>query len=67
MDNMLHKISDLCDKINTIKDTADRLRVLKYNTPKTPERDIIINNMIETIQADCYLVANDKSDYNKEG
>ena len=67
MDNMLHKISDLCDKINTIKDTADRLRALKYNTPKTPEKDIIINKMIETIQADCYLVANDKSDYNKEG
>ena len=63
---MLHKISQFCDKINTINKMAEDLRVLKYKTPKSHERDLKIQNLIETIQADCLLIANDKSDYGKE-
>ena len=62
---MLHKISKFCDKINSINKMAEDLRVLKYQTPKSKERDFKIQNLIETIQADCLLVANDKGDYEK--
>ena len=63
---MLHKISQFCDKVDTIKKMSDELRVLKYQTPKSKDRDFRIQNLIETIQADCLLVASDKSDYGKE-
>ncbi len=62
---MLHKISAFCDKINSINKMAEDLRVLKYNTPKSKERDLKVQNLIETIQADCLLVAKDKGDYAK--
>ena len=62
---MLHKISAFCDKINSINKMAEDLRVLKYNTPKSRERDLKVQNLIETIQADCLLVAKDKGDYAK--
>ena len=54
---MLHKISAFCDKIDSIKKMSDDLRVLKYGTPKSNERDLRIQNLIETIQADCLLVS----------
>ena len=62
---MLHKISAFCDKINTINKMAEDLRVLKYQTPKSDNRDLRIQNLIDTIQADCLLVANDKGTYEK--
>ena len=62
---MLHKISQFCDKINSINKMAEDLRVLKYNTPKSKERDFKIQNLIDTIQADCLIVANDKNRYEK--
>ena len=62
---MLHKISAFCDKINTINKMAEDLRVLKYQTPKSNERDLKIQHLIDTIQADCLIVANDKGDYEK--
>jgi len=61
---MLHKISDLCDKIDSIKRQADTLRNAKYGPEKVDK--VLIDNMIETIQADCLLVANDKSEYTKD-
>ena len=63
---MLHKISDFCNKIDTIKNMSDELRVTKYGYPKSKERDLKIQNLIDTIQADCLLVSHDKSDYGKE-
>ena len=60
---MLHKISELCNKIDSLKRTADHLRFLKYGETKAP-RDVI-DNTIATIQAECLLIANDKSDYNE--
>lgn len=61
---MLHKISDFCDKIDTIKLLSDRLRAAKYASKDTD--DEVLNMMIETIQADCYLVAMDKTEYKKD-
>ena len=63
---MLHKISQFCDKLDSIKKMSDELRVLKYQTPKSSDRDLRVQNLIDTIQADCLLIANDKSDYGKE-
>ena len=60
---MLHKISQLCDKIDSLKRSADYLRELKYGENKAPRE--IIDESIEKIQADCLLIANDKSNYNE--
>jgi hypothetical protein len=60
---MLHKISQLCDKVDSLKKTADHLRQLKYGENKAPRE--IIDNTISMIQAECFLIANDKSDYNE--
>ena len=62
---MNHKISEFCDKIDSIKRMSDDLRRLKYETPKSKDRDFRIQNLIDTIQADCLLVANDKGNYEK--
>ena len=60
---MLHKISELCDKIDSIKKSADHLRFLKYGEVKAPRP--VIDDTIGRIQAECLLIANDKSDYNE--
>ena len=60
---MLHKISQLCDKIDSLKRSADHLRELKYGENKAPRE--MIDESIENIQADCLLIANDKSEYNE--
>ena len=61
---MLHKISELCDKIDSIKAMSDKLRELKYGPVKVPT--VVIREDIESIQAECLLIANDKSKYTKE-
>ena len=60
---MLHKISELCDKIDSLKKSADYLRELKYGENKAPRE--VIDESIGKIQADCLLIANDKSNYNE--
>ena len=60
---MNHKISEFCDKIDSIKLMADRLRDMKYGPVKSNKGEI--DNMIQSIQADCLLVANDKGKYEK--
>ena len=60
---MNHKISEFCDKIDSIKKMSDRLRDMKYGPVKSSTAEI--DNMIQTIQADCLLVANDKGKYEK--
>ena len=60
---MIHRISELCDKIDSIKAMSDRLRESKYGPVQAPRE--IINESIESIQAECLLIANDKSKYNE--
>jgi len=62
---MIHKVSDLCKKIDGLKTISDRLYNTKYNQPKTTSRDAEVNNMIEDIQATCKLIANDNKPYDK--
>lgn len=60
---MLHKISEMCDKIDAIKADADKLRKLKYENPKASTAEI--DNLISQIQSDCYLISQDRSPYQK--
>lgn len=60
---MLHRIADFCKKIDSIKEQSDKLYNLKYNNPKTKERDAEVDNLIADIQYQCMIVANDKSKY----
>lgn len=61
---MLHKISDFCDKIDSIKKMSDILREMKYGINKSTTEEI--DNMIATIQHDCLMVSKDKSKYTKK-
>ena len=58
---MIHRISELCDKIDSVKAMSDRLRESKYGLVKAPRE--IIDESIQSIQAECLLIANDKSKY----
>ena len=60
---MLHKISQMCDKIDSIKADADRLRKMKYGETKATNDDI--DNLIAQIQSDCYLVSQDRGKYQR--
>ena len=65
---MIHKISDLCKKIDGLKAMSDKLYRLKYNNPKynnpkTPERDAEVDHLVEDIQATCRLIAGDNKPY----
>ena len=60
---MFHKISEFCDKIDAIKKDADRLREMKYGPVKADDSEI--NHTIETIQHQCYMVSQDKGEYEK--
>ena len=62
---MIHKVSELCKKIDGLKTQSTKLYELKYNNPKSPVRDAEVNHMIEDIQATCRLIANDKTKYKK--
>ena len=62
---MIHKVSELCKKIDGLKTQSTKLYELKYNNPKSPVRDAEVNHMIEDIQATCRLIANDKTKYEK--
>jgi hypothetical protein len=62
---MLHKISDFCKKIDSIKKLSDELYNLKYNNPKTEARDLEINNLIQDIQSQCLIISKDTMPYDK--
>jgi hypothetical protein len=62
---MLHRISDLCKKVDGLKIQSDRLYNLKYNNPKTKERDLEVDYLIADIQMMCKLIANDKGKYDR--
>ena len=60
---MYHKISEFCDKIDSIKKDADRLREMKYGANKANK--VEIDNLIQQIQSDCLVVSKDKGNYEK--
>jgi hypothetical protein len=60
---MLHKVSELCDKVDDLKILADRLRVAKYGTPKAPIE--VIDEVIVQIQSQARLIGSDTNQYEK--
>ena len=60
---MLHKVSDFIWKIRVIKEKADKLDTMKYGVPKASQS--AIDNMIQDIQAMCYMVRQDKKEYSR--
>jgi len=60
---LLHKVSDFISKIRVIKNKADQLETMKYGVPKASQS--AIDNMIQDIQAMCYMISQDKSEYNR--
>jgi len=62
---MLHRISDLCKKIDGLKLQSDRLYNTKYNMPKTKERDAEVDYLIQDIQYICKLISEDKGRYDR--
>tara|TARA_B100000963_G_scaffold303636_1_gene276917 strand:+ start:719 stop:946 length:228 start_codon:yes stop_codon:yes gene_type:complete len=60
---LLHKVSDFISKIRVIKEKADKLENMKYGIPKASQS--AIDNMIQDIQAMCYMISQDKSEYNR--
>ncbi len=65
---MLHKISQLCDKVNVMYDKSMNLRRLKYDIPKgdrTNEQEHLINELVQDIQALARDIANDRQMYEK--
>lgn len=60
---MLHKVSELCNRIDVIKQKSDRLRTAKYEDPKAPDYEI--DNLIQDIQSMCRLIAADRTPYSK--
>lgn len=62
---MLHKISDMCNKVDVIHRKSEELRKLKYDTPKDARDNTQIDFLIQDIQTLCREIAYDRSEYNK--
>ncbi len=62
---MLHKISDMCDRVDIIAEKSKALRELKYNTPKNKRSNYEIQFLIDDIQSLCRSIGADTSKYDK--
>ena len=56
---MIHKISQMCDKVSVIYNKSMELRRMKYDTPKESRDENQINFLVQDIQALCREIAND--------
>jgi len=64
-ENMLHKVSQMCDKISVMYEKSMNLRRMKYDTPKEDQDTYQIDILIEDIQALARDIANDTQPYQK--
>ena len=62
---MLHKISQMCDKVSVIYEKSLNLRRMKYDTPKEQQNKAMIDEMVADIQALARDIANDTGKYQK--
>ena len=62
---MLHKISEMCDRVNVIHTKSIELRRMKYNTPKDQRSEDELQFLIDDIQSLCRAIANDTAKYDK--
>lgn len=61
---MLHKISEMCDKVSVIYDKSLKLRELKYNKESKASKQEI-DELVADIQSLCREIANDTGTYVK--
>lgn len=62
---MLHKISDMCDKVTVMYERSMNLRRLKYDTPKENQNKNEIDMLVADIQSLARDIANDTMPYQK--
>ena len=62
---MLHKISDMCDKVTVMYERSINLRRLKYDTPKENQNKNEIDMLVADIQALARDIGNDTMPYQK--
>lgn len=62
---MLHKISDMCNRVSVIYEKSLNLRRLKYDTPKGKRSEAEIQFLIDDIQSLCRAIGADTSKYDK--
>jgi hypothetical protein len=61
---MLHKISEMCDKVSVIYGKSLKLRELKYDENSKASKHEI-DELVSDIQSLCREIANDTSKYVK--
>ena len=62
---MLHKISDMCNKVEFIYRKSEELRKLKYDTPKETRDETQVEFLIQDIQTLCREISFDRGEYSK--
>ena len=62
---MYHKISEMCDVVSVMYDKSMNLRRLKYDTPKEQQDKVMIDALVEDIQALAQQIAFDRQPYVK--
>ena len=62
---MLHKISQMCDKITVMYEKSMNLRRMKYDVPKEQQNKQLIDELVADIQALARDIAHDTSPYQK--
>ena len=63
---MIHKISEMCDKITVIYTKSNQLRTEKYVVPKELRDEAKIQYLIDDIKALSRAIANDTDKYTKQ-
>lgn len=62
---MLHKISQMCDRVKVMYEKSEELRRLKYDVPKEDQQKYEIDELVLDIQALARSIGNDTMPYNK--
>ena len=62
---MIHKVSDLCDKVSVVYEKSMNLRRMKYDTPKEAQDEHAIQHQIDDIQHLCRMIGADTQKYQK--
>ena len=62
---MQHKISEMCDKVPVMYEKSMNLRRMKYDTPKDQQDKIMIDVLVQDIQALAGVIFTDKIPHEK--
>lgn len=62
---MLHKVSEFINQVRAMGKLADRLEKIKYEQPKSRERDALVDDLISQIKYLALLIYKDNQPYEK--